>query len=457
MPRVLSPRLALLLLMVLLGSGCAPRTLPMPPEPAAPKYPAFVFPAIQGESDPVTGERQQRGWRFLQAGDLRNAEREFTDVVQKRTDFAPGETGLGYVALARRDLPLALDWFNRALAADGAYAPALVGRAEALLALDRHAEALSSFEAAAAADPSLDLASRLQVLRLRIVQDRVTGARLALERGELAEARASYTAAIQASPESGFLYRELALVERREGRLGEAVEHFRQAVELEPGDVRAHTGLAETLEAAGDLPAALREYQTASTLEPSPALDARINALRSRIAAGALPPEYNAIEGAESVTRGDLAALLGIRLEGWLAAAPSRPRLITDAQDHWASAWIARVVAAGIMDPFANHTFQPEAAMSRRELAAVVARVLALIARARPGSDAAWRAAAPPISDLPRTHLAYPAAAQAVASGVLNLSGGAFHPSRAVEGREAVQAVERLRALAGPPPLAAVP
>ena len=450
-------RFVLLVLVAATAAACAARIPPTPPEPVAPKYPAFVFPGAPQDIDPVTGERQVRGWRFLQSGDLRNAEREFAEGVRRYSDFAPAETGMGYVALARRQVPQALDWFGRALMSRADYAPALVGRAEAFLALDRYAEALESFEAAAAADASLTLAPRMQVLRLRVVQDRVSSARMALQRGDLGEARTSYEAAIAASPDSGFLHRELALVERREGKLKSAAGHFRKAAELDPSDVRAHTGLGETLEASGDLEGALAAYEAAWALEHSPGIDARIAGLRARIADASLPSEYQQISGAPAVTRGDFAALLGVRMEDWLASSRPQPRLITDAREHWAAPYIVKAVQAGIIEPFPNHTFQPDAAIRRGDLALIVSRVLNVIAQARPGAAAAWRTSRPEVADVPRSHLAYPAVAQAIGAGVLGLSGGEFHLARPVSGAEAIEAVERLRAIAGPAPLPAAP
>lgn len=454
MPRHALRRVRLLSLAVIVATAaaCAARVPPMPPEPVAPKYPAFVFPDAAGDVDPVTGERQVRGWRFLQSGDLRNAEREFGEGVRSRADFAPAETGMGYVSLARGQVPQALDWFGRALLSRADYAPALVGRAEALLGLDRYAEALESLEAAAAADPALDLGSRMQVLRLRVVQDQVATARLALERGDLLEARTSYQTAIAASPDSGFLYRELALVERRDRRLDAAAGHFRKAIELDPSDVRAHTALGETLEALGDASGALAAYEAAWALEPSAALDARMSRLRSRIAAASLPPEYQQIATAPAVTRGELAALLGVRMEDWLASSTPQPRLITDAREHWAAPYIARTVQAGIIEPYPNHTFQPDGEIRRGDLALIVSRVLDLIAQVRPGAAAAWASSRPDIADVPRSHLAYPAVAKAVGAGVLALSGGGFQLGRPVSGAEAIEAIERLRSIAGPAP-----
>ena len=135
----------------------------------------------------------------------------------------------------RRQPDEALDRFNGALKHAPAYAPALAGRAQALLALGRDAEALASLEAAAAADPSLDLGPRIEVLRFRRTEDRIGAARRAAEQGRLDEARAAYEQAIALSPESAFLLRELAAVEDRAGRPAKAVEHLQKAVIARPG------------------------------------------------------------------------------------------------------------------------------------------------------------------------------------------------------------------------------
>jgi hypothetical protein len=113
---------------------------------------------------------------------------------------------------------------------------------------------------------------------------------------------------------------------------------------------------------------------------------------------------------------------------------------------HWAGNWINDVVRAGVMQAFENHTFQPREPVDRAELAAVVARLLADIAPQE--RITAWRAAAVRFSDVTISHLAYQVASIAVASGVLDRSADeSFQPSRRVSGAEAVQAIERLRAM----------
>jgi len=109
------------------------------------------------------------------------------------------------------------------------------------------------------------------------------------------------------------------------------------------------------------------------------------------------------------------------------------------------------VTHAGMMEPFANHTFQPRAAVRRADLALVVSRVLARIAEIKPGPQA-WEAAKLKFPDLPPGHLAYRAASTAVAAGVMKLQAdGSFQPSKLVGGAEAVEVIGRLQALAGIP------
>jgi hypothetical protein len=147
------------------------------------------------------------------------------------------------------------------------------------------------------------------------------------------------------------------------------------------------------------------------------------------------------------VSRGDLAALLGVRLGDVLRTAPPRPVVATDTRGHWAAVWIDQVATAGVMEPFPNHTFQPRAAVTRADLAAAVSRLIALMAASRPGLSA-HLSARPPIADMAAAHLSYPAAAVAVASGVMALNDGRFETARTLSGAEVTDVVSRLRRLA---------
>lgn len=448
-----SARLTNLLLALVLASACAPKTAPAPVV-TAPKFPDFMRPVVPAAmANGPAAASASRGWSFLQAGDFRTAEREFAAALKATPAFYPAETSLGYLELARKDAKAALPHFDRAIELNPQHddVAAFLGRGQALLALNREADALSAFEAALAADPSqTELARRVEVLKFRNVEQGLSRARDAARAGRLDEAAQAYATAIASSPDSAFLYRELAGVERQNGNPEAALEHFRKAASLDPGDAKTLAQIGELLEAAGDFDGAAKAYGDAIALEPGAELDAKLEGVRAKVALAGLPAEYRAIDQAPQITRADLAALIGIRLPGIVASGRrTDAALITDIRNHWAATWIMAVARAGVMEPFANHAFQPRTVVRRSELAQASARLLARIAAQNPARAKAWETARLKFSDLSPGHLAYPAASIAVASGVMKTTPEkAFQPSKAVTGAEAVEAIAQIEALA---------
>jgi tetratricopeptide (TPR) repeat protein len=445
----------LLLVALVCASACAPKTVP-PPVVTAPKFPDYIRPAVPPafENSPAAASAS-RGWALLQAGDFKPAEREFAAALKAAPAFYPAETSLGWVELARKDAKAALPHFDRALELNPQHGDASThsGRGQALLALNRETDAIAAFEAAIAADPSLtDLARRVEVLKFRNVEQGLARARAAAAAGRLDEATQAYTAAIASSPDSPFLYRELAAVERQKGDGDAALEHFRKAIALEPGDARSVAQVAEILESRGDFEGAAKAYADALAIEPNADVEARLEAVRARTALARMPAEYRAIDQAPQVTRADLAALIGVRL-GPLLQTVRRgdAALITDVRNNWAATWIVAVARAGVMEPFANHAFQPRTVVRRVELAQAVARLLPAVAARNPAVAKGWETARLTFSDLSPGHLAYPAVSAAVAAGILKVGpGNSFQPSRPVTGAEAVEAITKVQELAGP-------
>ena len=444
-------RIALVVLLTTVAA-CAPKTIPPPVVTSvAPKYPDFPVPAVPPSlAAGPSAAAQERGWSLLQAGDLKNAEREFSSALKLTPGFYPAEAGLGYVELARDDPKGALPHFDRAVERDKSYLSAVLGRGRSLLALNRESDALAAFEAALAIDSSLvEVARRVEVMRFRRQQEDLNRARTAALAGRSEEAVSLYTRAIQGSPDSAFLYRELAGVERQEGQIDRALEHFAKAVELEPGDAASRVQIGEMLEARDDFSGAAEAFAAALAIEPDARLEAKLEIVRARADVLRLPAEYRAIDTAAQITRGDLAALIGVRLAALLRSTRARDAvLITDIRTHWASSWIVTVARAGVMEAFANHTFQPQTVVRRVDLAQVVNRLLVKVVEATPGKPHPWVTARLKFSDLASGHLAYPAASAAVDSGAMTIgANNTFQPSTPVTGKEAATAIERIASL----------
>ncbi len=441
--------LAVALLAALVAS-CAKKPVALPEPAGAARFADFVFPEAAADLAAADVLNQHRAtWQVLQSGDIRAAERDFSAILKQTPMFYPAEAGLGYAALARKDAHAALAHFDKAVARNPAYAPALAGKGEALLSLGRTDHAAEAFQAALAADPSLTgLSGRVDVLRFRGVQQNIESARKAADDGKLDDARRGYLAAIAASPESAFLYRELAAIEHKAGDSQSALVHAGQAATLDPADARALTLSAEILESMQQWAKAADAYAAVTAVEPSDATTARIEVLREKAAFEVMPEEYRSIETAPAVTRAQLAALLGTRLGDMLRRAPGKPVVVTDLRSHWAAPWIQSVTRAGVMEPFANHTFQPNGGVRRADLAQAVSRVLGIIGAEKPRLAARWREARPKFSDLGPSHLMYSPAARAVSAGIMAAEGDVFQLTRPVSGAEAREAVARLEALA---------
>ena len=440
--------LALAVLLLALGA-CAKKAPTLPADPAAPQYPNFIFPSAQATNDVAVPHTA--AWRTLQSGDPRGAERQYTALLKTNRDFYPAAVGLGYSLLARKETQSAIANFDKALEANPTYVPALAGRGEALLVAGRVDAALDAFQAALAVDPALTtLRSRVDVLKFRNVQQHIESARKAADGNKVEDARREYLAAIAASPQSAFLYRELAAVERKSGDSASALVHAEQAVALDPADVRALTLIAEVREANAEWAKAADAYAAVNAVEPSEAVGAKVEAMRERAAFEALPAEYRGIETSPTVTRAQLAALLAVRLEGLLRGSrEANIAVMTDVRGHWAAPWIMAVTRARVMEPFSNHTFQPGGSVRRADLAQAVSRVLSLIAAEQRRLASRWRDPRPRFSDVAPGHLQYPAAARAVSSGVMaTAEGDAFQLSRPITGAEAVDAIGKLAALA---------
>jgi len=435
------------------AAACGPKKLELPPAgPAAAKYPDYVFPSpVPGLGSPAALERHQAGWLWLQAGDMKAAERNFESALKLSSDFYPSEAGLGYVNLARKDLDSAAEHFDRAIVANPRYVPALVGRGEALLALGQRDMALKSLEAAVVADPNLGaLRTRIDVLRARGQQEDVTAARKAAESGRLDDARAAYERAIAASPDSPFLYRELADVHRRQNNLDGALQQATKAAELDPTDARTQVLIGDIQEARKEPALAIPAYESALALEPNEPLEKKVEALREAVVLANMPAQFQEIEGSVGLSREQLAALVGVRLDDLLKRVQRRtPVVITDTRGSWATPWILAVTRAGVMEVYPNHTFEPSAPVRRGELADAASRILTIIASEKPALGAAWRNGKRQFSDVPPAHLSYPAASLTVEAGVMQpLADGSFQLARPVTGAEAVAAVKKLEELA---------
>jgi tetratricopeptide (TPR) repeat protein len=444
--------LAALAMVVVAISSCVPTNPPATPASAGLRFPAYPMPEIPAslQVDVRVRAAHEEGWARFQAGDLRRARSAVQDALKRSPTFYPGLTALGFIELASKHPKPAAELFSGVLARAERYLPAWIGQAEASLALGHDAEAVAAMERVLALDPKRDaIRGRLELVRLRLVQSLIETGRQARAAGQFDRARQALQDALSRSPASTLILHELVHVERAAGHVQDAETYARKALQLDPKDADAHALLAELLAERGQLTDAAAAYDRAAGLEEREEWRKASAELKAKARAAALPAEFANVVRANAVTRGQVAAFIGIKLESVIARAPARPvDIATDVRRHWAAPWIVRVTRAGVMSVFPNHTFQPGAVMSRASLASVISELLRL-GVSRVADVAKWQAARPRFPDLPASHVGYRAAAFAVASGAMTTNArGELEPTRPASGADLDAAVRRIESLA---------
>ena len=425
---------------------------PIAPVVTSPKFPAYPRPDVPAglRVGPIEQAQHERAWQWLQSGDPRRAATEFARVLTRAPGFYPAEAGLGFAHLANRQFADAAERFTRAVAANENYLPAWIGQAETQIALGRDAEAIVAMNRILALDPSLtDIQSRLDLVRFRQLQMLIEDGRQARISGRLDEARRLLADALGRAPASTLIMLELAQTELAARNFAAAERHARNAVEAQPADAEAQAVLGATLAAQNRAVEAAAAYARAADIDPRPEWRARSVELGETAELSALPAEAGAIESAPTLTRAQVAAFIGIKLKTLVDTAPRRVAVVaTDVQSHWAAPWILPVTQTGIMDVFANHTFQPSATVRRSDLAEVAVELVSLAGSSRPADLAEWQAARPTFDDVSTTHLSYLPAAMAVAAGAMRThDGGRFDPTSPATGADLAGVVARVAEL----------
>ena len=425
--------------------SCATRV----PVVTEPEYPDFIFPGIPTTYDgELELQDQQDAWAFLQTGDLIGAKRRFDKLLEIEEEFFPASVGLGWVEMASGHFQNAATQFRLALDRQEDYVPGLVGYGDALYRLDDIATALKMFRDALVIQPSLLRVERIVAeLSLQVMTDRLVEARQFGVEGRWTDSERVYREVIESSPDSAFLYVELASIKRQQNELSEALIAIEQALALDDSYAEAFLLQGNILELNGELALAVSSYARANQIMPTEVVAEALARTRSALRAVDLPMEYREIESQAEITRGDLAALFGVELAELLRDAGSgiSTPIFTDTRDHWASRWVIEVSRSGIMRVGGRYQFEPGRIVRRGDLSEIVAETLLLIAEFEPDLERRWRSARPRFSDLTVGHLNFESASIAVGADVLRLdNNGRFEPTRGVSGREATDVVARL-------------
>ena len=390
------------------------------PVVTAPQFPDFVAPDRAAELSPAAGGRgrHDRGWRSCRPATCGAPSASSRRRCRLRRRSIRPRPACGYVELAREDAE-ARRWrtsiarsTRRGRLRLGARRP----RAGAARRSNRDGEALAAFEARA---------GRRSVADRRARGGRGAAGSAALEqrsgrRAPGGAARAGATRRSQpitprsrARPTARSSIASWPASSGRRGDADAALEHFRKAVELDPADA-ASLGADRR-----DPRSARRSRRRAASRTTTRWRSSRARRRRrgaTRCARGSswrgCPTEYRAHRrGAADHARRSGGAH---RRPARRRCCERRPRRRRASSPTCAATgrrtWIMAVARAGVMEPFANHTFQPRDVVRRVDLAQAVSAAAGRASRRRPRTGAVARRRAVRFTDLPAGHLAYPAA-----------------------------------------------
>lgn len=383
-------------------------------------------------------------WESLQAGDIDTAERIAESLQVSYPQWATPLALRGWAALARDDVLTAAPYFQEALKVAPQHVGALAGmmwvyraRQDWVLALT-YAEKL---EAVLAHSP--DWVNEVDLIRRRAVETMVEQARLARRQGDVAQATHWYRQAAARALTDTRLQVEAGDWFRSLGQVQEALPYYQLAYQSDPDDMQVLRRLAEAL------------VETRQWLQAKPLLERLVRAEPSQrrwvellqtadleIQRSAVYTEYQQIERAPYVTRGQVAALLYLEIPR-IAQEPlsGPPPIILDLEDHWARTFIQKVAAMGLIPLFDNHTFQPHRVVQRGEFAFILYNVLRYFDR----DTLVKIPSGLTIPDVSPLHRYYVPIRYAVTLGLLPLEpDGSFRPGQNVNGPQALRAVQTL-------------
>jgi tetratricopeptide (TPR) repeat protein len=239
------------------------------------------------------------------------------------------------------------------------------------------------------------------------------------------------------------LLRSAALAEK-DNRLSDAERLYKQALTILPNDPTLHLRLADLLVKENKLDEAAGQRKTSEELSPRRTETVRNNSepksddLDDLGRWGSDIGVFREIQTAPSVNRERVAAII-VRYFPQVTERPRTPQIVTDIETSWARSEIQTVVDLGLMDTFANHTFDPTALVSRGDFASALARLIQVLGL-------------PPVTNTPiptpdvaPTNTQYPDVQDVLGRGLMTPQDSTeFGVSDNVSGKDAVRAAERL-------------
>jgi tetratricopeptide (TPR) repeat protein len=367
---------SLVVCLALLLGACATMR-PLPPSFYVENLPPDKISQLSLEDRIIVEE----AWTRIKRGDAKAAEKLVAKMGPKNPFYV---VSLGYVSFMNDQVRSAEAYFKQELGTSPDSTLAHAGLAQIYLKTGQDDLAFNEYMEVLKKDPENPWALKeYESLKALKTDQHLREARTDLAAGNTEQAKGAFLKALHYSPKSLEAHQNLARLYLQDKQLSNALFHLNAAYSLEPKKKEVLKDYADGLLAAEQYGRSLDIYQQYLELDPkNKDVRDRVESLKNKLGIFELPSQYKAIPLSMAVTREETAALIGIKFKDYLDDTQAKPPVIIDIATSWASRQIIKTAALGIMEGYANHTFQPKQAISRAEMAEILVRLIGVL-RAR--------------------------------------------------------------------------
>jgi tetratricopeptide (TPR) repeat protein len=192
---------------------------------------------------------------FQQVQVWQNSQTLWSYTLACTTNNAVADNNFGLVLLNNGKTSDAIDYFQRAIGLEPAYAEAESNLAGALLKQGDVDDALNHAGLAIQKNPS-------------DAQAHATLANAYFAKGRLGESVSEFGKALELNPSLAMAHNNLGAIYSRQGDDDKALDEFQKALKLRPDLADAHFNLGNVLVKKGNIPEAISHFQRAAQIEP---------------------------------------------------------------------------------------------------------------------------------------------------------------------------------------------
>ena len=223
----------------------------------------------------------QKGIEAHKAGKVQEADRYYTAILKANPKHPDANHNMGVLAVGVGKVEAALPFFKTALEANANIAQFWLSYIDALIKLDRIADAKALFDQAKSKGATGDGFDQIEK---RLVETEVNAAPGKLQephqeqlqslinlytQGKYQEALTQASQLLEQFPSSVVLHNIVGATNKSLGNLDEAIEAYKKAISIKPDYADAYNNMGIALKTQGNLDEAIEAYKKAISIKPN--------------------------------------------------------------------------------------------------------------------------------------------------------------------------------------------